>query len=159
MFYKIEIKLVIIIIILVRVVLICVFFSCSTFVQVAFHALRFAAPIRALGDRLARRMWIEGPYIALHLRLEKDVWVRTGCLTGLGPEYDDVITKIRASQPEFLTGSLNMSYAQRRLAGLCPLNALEIARFINDEQYYTSWFCVLRQSFFELFCLFQIAGF
>ncbi|KAH0975341.1 hypothetical protein GBA52_017240 [Prunus armeniaca] len=52
----------------------------------------------------AKRKWIEGPYIALHLWLEKDVWVRTGCLTGLGPEYDDIITKIRESQPEYLTG-------------------------------------------------------
>ncbi|CAN6578542.1 unnamed protein product [Malus baccata var. baccata] len=99
--------------------------------KVAFHALRFAAPIRELGNRLTKRMWIEGPYIALHLRLEKDVWVRTGCLTGLGPEYDDVITKVRESQPEYLTGRLNMSYTQRKLAGLCPLNALEIARFLK----------------------------
>ncbi|KAK9995465.1 hypothetical protein SO802_020151 [Lithocarpus litseifolius] len=40
----------------------------------AFHALRCAAPIRKLGNRLARRMWIEGLSIALHLRLEKNVW-------------------------------------------------------------------------------------
>ncbi|KAM1322357.1 hypothetical protein ACFXTH_015197 [Malus domestica] len=99
--------------------------------KVAFHALRFAAPIRELGNRLTKRMWIEGPYIALHLRLEKDVWVRTGCLTGLGPEYDDVVTNVRESQPEYLTGRLNMSYTQRKLAGLCPLNALEIARFLK----------------------------
>ncbi|KAI5329557.1 hypothetical protein L3X38_028954 [Prunus dulcis] len=99
--------------------------------KVAFHALRFASPVQELGNLLAKRMWIEGPYIALHLRLEKDVWVRTGCLTGLGPEYDDIITKIRESQPEYLTGRVNMSYIQRRLAGLCPLNALEIARFLK----------------------------
>ncbi|CBI15631.3 O-fucosyltransferase 37 isoform X2 [Vitis vinifera] len=99
--------------------------------KVAFHALRFAAPIQELGDRFARRMWIEGPYIALHLRLEKDVWVRTGCLTGLGPEYDDIIRKIRESRPRLLTGRLNMTYTQRRLAGLCPLNALEVARLLK----------------------------
>ncbi|KAJ9676685.1 hypothetical protein PVL29_021954 [Vitis rotundifolia] len=99
--------------------------------KVAFHALRFAAPIQELGDRFARRMWIEGPYIALHLRLEKDVWVRTGCLTGLGPKYDDIIRKIRESQPRLLTGRLNMTYTQRRLAGLCPLNALEVARLLK----------------------------
>lgn len=73
-------------------------------------------------------MWIEGPYIGLHLRLEKDVWVRTGCLTGLGPQYDHIIAKLRESQPEYLTGRLNMTYTQRRLAGLCPLNAFEVAR-------------------------------
>ncbi|KAF8399909.1 hypothetical protein HHK36_015779 [Tetracentron sinense] len=99
--------------------------------KVAFHALRFTAPIRELGNRLARRMWIEGPYIAIHLRLEKDVWLRTGCLTGLGQEIDDIITKERETQPEFLTGRLNMSYDRRRLAGLCPLNALEIARLLK----------------------------
>ncbi|CAK9170977.1 unnamed protein product, partial [Ilex paraguariensis] len=99
--------------------------------KVAFHALRFAAPIRELGNRLARRMWIEGPYIAIHLRLEKDVWIRSGCLTGLGPEYDDIINSDRESRPEFLTGRLNMSYAQRRLMGLCPLNALEVARLLK----------------------------
>ncbi|XP_030972511.1 O-fucosyltransferase 37-like isoform X1 [Quercus lobata] len=99
--------------------------------KVAFHALRYAAPIRELGNQLARRMWIEGPFIALHLRLEKDVWVRTGCLTGLGTEHDDIITKVRESQPEYLTGRLNMTYTQRRLAGLCPLNALEMARLLK----------------------------
>lgn len=99
--------------------------------KVAFHALRFATPIQELGNRLARRMWIEGPYIALHLRMEEDVWVRTGCLTGLGLEYDETIAKIRESQPEYLTGKLNMSHIQRRLAGLCPLTASEIARFLK----------------------------
>ncbi|PQM33166.1 uncharacterized protein Pyn_16834 [Prunus yedoensis var. nudiflora] len=71
--------------------------------KVAFHALRFASPVQELGNLLAKRMWIEGPYIALHLRLEKDVWVRTGCLTGLGPEYDDIITRF---------GSLNLNTSQ-----------------------------------------------
>ncbi|XVF11559.1 hypothetical protein REPUB_Repub08aG0038100 [Reevesia pubescens] len=99
--------------------------------KVAFHAIRFARPILQMGNQLARRMWIEGPYIALHLRLEKDVWVRTGCLTGLGPEYDKIITKIRKSQPEYLTGRVNMNNTQRRLSGLCPLNALEMARLLK----------------------------
>ncbi|XWS47830.1 hypothetical protein CRYUN_Cryun13aG0018700 [Craigia yunnanensis] len=99
--------------------------------KVAFHALRFSRPILQLGNQLARRMWIEGPYIALHLRLEKDVWVRTGCLTGLGPEYDKIITQIQKSQPQYLTGRVNMNYTQRRLSGLCPLNALEMARLLK----------------------------
>ncbi|OMO71760.1 GDP-fucose protein O-fucosyltransferase [Corchorus olitorius] len=99
--------------------------------KVAFHALRFSRPILELGNQLARRMWIEGPYIALHLRLEKDVWVRTGCLTGLGPEYDKIVTQLQKSQPQYLTGRVNMSYTQRRLSGLCPLNALEMARLLK----------------------------
>ncbi|XP_077227914.1 O-fucosyltransferase family protein [Tasmannia lanceolata] len=95
--------------------------------KVAFHALRFASPIEEVGNRLARRMWTKGPYMALHLRLEKDVWVRTGCLPGLGFEYDNIITKDREFQPELLTGKMNMSYHRRKLAGLCPLNGLEVA--------------------------------
>lgn len=99
--------------------------------KVAFHALRFAAPILELGNKLARRMWIEGPYIALHLRLEKDVWIRTGCLSGLGLDYDGIITRTRESQPEYLTGRVNMSNAQRKFAGLCPLNTQEMTRLLK----------------------------
>lgn len=101
---------------------------CFSLQQVAFHALRFAIPIQQVGNQIARRMWIEGPYIAVHLRIEKDVWVRTGCLTGLGPEYDTVIANERKSNPDFLTDKLNMTQAARRLAGLCPLSALEVTR-------------------------------
>ncbi|KAI3777654.1 hypothetical protein L1987_47455 [Smallanthus sonchifolius] len=38
--------------------------------KVAFHALKFAIPVRELGNRIARRMWIEGPYVAIHPSLE-----------------------------------------------------------------------------------------
>lgn len=98
--------------------------------KVAFHALRFSAPIREMGNMLAQRMWQQGPYIALHLRMEKDVWVRTGCLPGLSREHDEMITQERISRPELLTGRSNMTYQERKLAGLCPLNALEVARCI-----------------------------
>ncbi|EYU23112.1 hypothetical protein ABFS82_09G065600 [Erythranthe guttata] len=99
--------------------------------KVAFHALKFATPIQELGNQIARRMWIEGPYIALHLRMEKDVWVRTGCLTGLGPQYDNIISNERNSNPDFLTDKLNITKTARRLAGLCPLSALEVARLLK----------------------------
>ncbi|XP_011090093.1 uncharacterized protein At1g04910 [Sesamum indicum] len=99
--------------------------------KVAFHALRFTSPIQNLGNQIARRMWIEGPYIALHLRIEKDVWIRTGCTTGLGPEYDEIIDKDRESNPDFLTAKLNMTKSARRLAGFCPLSAREVARLLR----------------------------
>jgi hypothetical protein len=100
--------------------------------KVAFHALIFAAPIRALGNRIAKRMWEEGPYIALHLRLEKDVWVRTGCLPGLGSEFDQIIQEERRNHPALLTSRSNMTYTERKLAGLCPLNAMEVARLFSS---------------------------
>ncbi|KAL6576356.1 hypothetical protein OROHE_000137 [Orobanche hederae] len=99
--------------------------------KVAFHALRFTPPILDLGNQIARRMWIEGPYIAVHLRIEKDVWIRTGCLTGLGAEYDEIITKERESNLDFRTVKLNISNSVRRLSGLCPLSALEVARLLK----------------------------
>ncbi|XP_042444079.1 O-fucosyltransferase 20-like [Zingiber officinale] len=98
---------------------------------VEFHALRFAAPIQEFGDKLASRMRSKGPYLALHLRLEKDVWVRTGCFPGLSPEYDETIRRERKLRPKVLTGRSNMTFHERKLAGFCPLNALEITRLLK----------------------------
>ncbi|XP_050210486.1 O-fucosyltransferase 20-like [Mercurialis annua] len=99
--------------------------------KVAFHALRFAPSILELGNRLAERMRSRGPYVALHLRMEKDVWVRTGCLPGLSPEYDEMINNERKRRPELLTGRSNMTYHERKLAGLCPLNAVDVTRLLK----------------------------
>ncbi|GMN55324.1 hypothetical protein TIFTF001_024445 [Ficus carica] len=99
--------------------------------KVAFHALRFAPPILDLGNKLAERMRSKGPYLALHLRMEKDVWVRTGCLPGLSPEYDEIVNNERKRRPELLTARSNMTYHDRKLAGLCPLNALEVTRLLK----------------------------
>ncbi|XP_062077476.1 O-fucosyltransferase 20-like [Humulus lupulus] len=99
--------------------------------KVAFHALRFAPPILDLGNKLAERMRSKGPYLALHLRMEKDVWVRTGCLPGLSPEYDEIVSNERKQRPELLTARSNMTYHDRKLAGLCPLNALEVTRLLK----------------------------
>ncbi|KAJ0961719.1 hypothetical protein J5N97_000038 [Dioscorea zingiberensis] len=99
--------------------------------KVAFDALKFAAPIQELGNKLAMRMQSKGPYLALHLRMEKDVWVRTGCLPGLSSMYDEIIYEERKLRPELLTARSNMTYHDRKLAGLCPLNALEVTRLLK----------------------------
>ena len=100
------------------------------FFQVAFNALRFAKPVQELGNKLAERMRSKGPYLALHLRMEKDVWVRTGCLPGLSPEYDEIVNNERVQRPELLTAKSKMTYHERKMAGLCPLNAMEVTRYI-----------------------------
>lgn len=82
-----------------------------------------------LGNSIAERMRGRGPYVALHLRMEKDVWVRTGCLPGLSHEYDEMVNNERKRRPELLTARSNMTYHERKLAGLCPLNALEVTRY------------------------------
>ncbi|KAL8500725.1 hypothetical protein ACS0TY_020345 [Phlomoides rotata] len=99
--------------------------------KVAFHALRFAPRISELGNKLADRMRSKGPYLALHLRMEKDVWVRTGCLPGLSHNYDEMISNERKTHPKLLTSRSNMTYHQRKLAGLCPLNAVEVKRLLK----------------------------
>ncbi|XP_062174696.1 O-fucosyltransferase 20 [Alnus glutinosa] len=99
--------------------------------KVAFHALRFAPPILELGNKLAERMRSKGPYLALHLRMEKDVWIRTGCLPGLSNEYDEIVNNERKQRPELLTARSNMTYHDRKLAGLCPLNALDVTRLLK----------------------------
>uniref|UniRef100_A0A7N0V5D1 O-fucosyltransferase family protein n=1 Tax=Kalanchoe fedtschenkoi TaxID=63787 RepID=A0A7N0V5D1_KALFE len=99
--------------------------------KVAFHALRFAHSVLELGNKIAERMRSKGPYIALHLRMEKDVWVRTGCLPGLSREFDEVVHQERKLRPELLTAKSNMSYHERKLAGLCPLNAMEVTRLLK----------------------------
>ncbi|KAL3624593.1 O-fucosyltransferase 20 [Castilleja foliolosa] len=99
--------------------------------KVAFQALRFAPHILDIGNKLTERMQSKGHYLALHLRMEKDVWVRTGCLPGLSQEYDEIIHKERKAQPKLLTSRYNMTYHDRKLAGLCPLNALEVVRLLK----------------------------
>jgi len=99
--------------------------------KVAFHALRFTAPIQELGDKLAARMWSQGSYLAVHLRLEKDVWVRTGCLPGLGEELDEDIRRERRMNPRLLTARTRMGFTARKLAGLCPLTAAELVRLLK----------------------------
>ncbi|XP_057515217.1 O-fucosyltransferase 20-like [Amaranthus tricolor] len=99
--------------------------------KVAFHALKFAPHILHIGNKIAERMSHKGPYIALHLRMEKDVWIRTGCSPGLSTEYDDMIENERKQRPKLLTAKSNMTSHDRKLAGLCPLNALEVARLLK----------------------------
>lgn len=99
----------------------------------AFDALRFAPRIQEVGDKLTERMRSKGHYLALHLRMEKDVWVRTGCHPGLSHDYDEMITNERKARPELLTSRSNMSYHDRKLAGLCPLNALEVVRYASKN--------------------------
>lgn len=99
--------------------------------KVAFEALKFSPRVLELGNKLATRMRSRGPYVALHLRMEKDVWIRTGCLPGLTRDYDDVIREERKLRPDLLTAKTKMSYRQRKAAGLCPLTALEVTRYLK----------------------------
>ncbi|MCI38243.1 O-fucosyltransferase family protein [Trifolium medium] len=63
--------------------------------------------------------------------MEKDVWVRrglAGCLPGLCSEFDEIAKNERIRRSELLTGRSNMTYQERKMAGLCPLNAMDVTR-------------------------------
>lgn len=53
---------------------------------------------------------------------------QTSCLTSLGEEHDEIIEKQCDSNPDFLTNKVNMTQSAKRLAGVCPLTALDVAR-------------------------------
>ncbi|KAI8534297.1 hypothetical protein RHMOL_Rhmol10G0079400 [Rhododendron molle] len=59
------------------------------------------------------------------------LWVRTGCLPGWTHEYDEMISSERKLRPWLLTSKSNMTYHERNLPGLCPLNALEVTRLLK----------------------------
>ncbi|XP_010459424.1 PREDICTED: uncharacterized protein At1g04910-like [Camelina sativa] len=99
--------------------------------KAAFEGLKFSPRVMEMGKKLAERMRSKGPYIALHLRMEKDVWVRTGCLSGLCSKYDEIVNIERIKRPELLTAKSSMTSNKRKLAGLCPLNAKEVTRLLR----------------------------
>eukprot|EP00897_Mesotaenium_endlicherianum_P001234 jgi/Mesen1/1138/ME000123S00308 len=100
--------------------------------KVEFHALQFVRPVHHLGLELATRLHKDGPYVALHLRLEKDVWIRTGCLPGLSPELDAYVVKERARNSKYLTGRMNnVTFEERRLRGMCPLTAADVVKLLH----------------------------
>ncbi|VAI72089.1 unnamed protein product [Triticum turgidum subsp. durum] len=90
---------------------------CRTF----FQALRFAPPIEALGNLLVERMKAFGPYIALHLRYEKDMLAFSGC-TG-----NTTYWKVKDIDP-----------LEQRSHGHCPLTPKEVGMFLSALGYPSS---------------------
>jgi hypothetical protein len=62
-----------------------IFYKCfiSPIFQVAFSALRFVKAVQEHGNKIVERMKSKRPYLVLHRRMEKDVWVRRGVVVYL----------------------------------------------------------------------------
>lgn len=101
--------------------------------RVHYNALRFAPHIESMGKFLVERMRSYGPYIALHLRYEKDVLAFTGCTHGLTPAEADELRIIRQRTPHWKIKEIN-SMEQRR-KGLCPLTPKEVGIFLSALGY------------------------
>ncbi|XP_074559254.1 O-fucosyltransferase 7-like [Curcuma longa] len=98
-----------------------------------FQALRFAPKIEALGKLLVERMRFYGPFIALHLRYEKDMLAFSGCTYGLSPVESDELARIRENVSYWKIKEIVSQ--DQRAKGYCPLTPKEVAIFISSLGY------------------------
>lgn len=98
-----------------------------------YEALRFVPHIEALGKLLVERMRSYGPYIALHLRYEKDMLAFSGCTHGLSSDEANALTKIRENTSYWKVKDIDSE--GQRVKGYCPLTPKEVAVFLSALGY------------------------
>ncbi|CAN6480037.1 unnamed protein product [Victoria cruziana] len=98
-----------------------------------YEALRFSPRIAALGKLLVERMRSYGPYIALHLRYEKDMLAFSGCTYGLSLAEADELTTIRQNTAHWKVKDINPE--EQRAKGYCPLTPKEVGVFLTSLGY------------------------
>lgn len=97
--------------------------------RACYEALRFSPQIEAMGKLLVDRMRSYGPYIALHLRYEKDMLAFSGCTQDLSLEEADELTMIRENTAHWKVKEINAT--EQRVGGLCPLTPKEVGIFLS----------------------------
>ncbi|KAG0567481.1 hypothetical protein M758_7G140400 [Ceratodon purpureus] len=101
-----------------------------------YLALKYAEPIRQLAQTLIERIGKDGPYIALHLRYEKDMLAFTGCAHGLSAEEGEELRQMRYSVPHWKEKDIDSEL--KRKQGGCPLTPHETGLLLKALGYPSS---------------------